>query len=123
MNELDARMRRLFADADTSPGFEAGVFARVATLVAAPVADRRTLAERRREIEHRRLRREFWTNAVTAAGIGAAGLAYVWRNGVDVARWVEESAAIASDPSLSMGFALAVLALGLWPALRSLLPR
>ena len=123
MNDLDARMRRLFAGDDTSSGFEARVLARVAALEAAPAADRRTLAERRRELEHRRLRREFWTNSVTAAGIGAAGIAFVWRNGVDVARWVEESAVIASDPSLSMGFALAVLALGLWPALRSLLPR
>ncbi len=62
-------------------------------------------------------------NAVTAAGVGAAGIAVVWRHGPNVARWVEESVAIASDPALSMGFALAVLALGLWPALRSLLPR
>jgi hypothetical protein len=36
---------------------------------------------------------------------------------------VEESSSLVSDPSLLMGFALAVLALGLWPALRSLLPR
>jgi hypothetical protein len=62
-------------------------------------------------------------NAVTAAGIGAAGIAVVWRNGPNVARWVAESASIAADPALLTGFALAVLALGLWPALRSLLPR
>lgn len=123
MNGLDARMRRLFADADTSPGFQARVLARIASLTAAPAADLKILAERRRELEHRRLRREFRMNAATAAGIGAAGIVLVWRNGPDVARWVEEIAVIASEPSLLMGFALAVLALGLWPALRSLLPR
>jgi hypothetical protein len=123
VSDFDARMRRLFVGADTAPGFEARVLARVAALEAVPAADRRSLAERRLELEQRRLWREFWTNSVTAAGIGAAGIAFVWRNGADVARWVEESAAIVSDPSLSMGFALAVLALGLWPALRSLLPR
>ena len=123
MSELDARLRRLLAGADTSPGFEARVLARVASLEAAPAADRRSLAERRRELERRWLRRESWMNAVTAAGIGAAGIAVVWRNGPNVARWVEESASIAADPAPLMGFALAVLALGLWPALRSLLPR
>ena len=123
MNDLDTRMRRLLAGADTSPGFEARLLARVAALETAPAAERRNQAERRRELEHRRLRREFWVNAVTAAGIGAAGIAVVWRNGPDVARWLEQSAALASDPWPLMGFALAVLALGLWPALRSLLPR
>ncbi len=66
-------MRRLLAGADTSPGFEARVLARVAALEASPAAESRSLAERRRELEHRRLRRDSWMNAVTAAGIGAAG--------------------------------------------------
>jgi hypothetical protein len=123
VNELDIRMRRLLAGADTFPGFEARVLARVAALEAVPDAESRSLAERRRELEHRRLRRDSWMNAVTAAGIGAAGIAVVWRNGPDVARWVEMGVAQATDPALLMGFALAVLGLGLWPALRSLLPR
>ncbi len=123
MNDLDMRLRRLLAGADTAPGFEARVLARVAALEPLPAAERRSLAESHRELEHRRLRRDFWMNAVTAAGIGAAGIAAVWRHGPNVARWVAENSAIAADPGPMMGFALAVLALGLWPALRSLLPR
>jgi hypothetical protein len=123
VSDLDARMRRLFEGVDTSPGFEARVLARVAALESDAAAALRSLAERRRALEQRWLRRESWMNAVTAAGIGGAGIAVVWRNGPSVVRWVEDNSSIASDPSLLMGFALAVLALGLWPALRSLLPR
>ena len=123
MSDLDTRMRRLFEGVDTSPGFEARVLARVASLESDAAAALRNLAERRRALEQRWLRRESWMNAITAAGIGAAGIAVVWRNGPSVVRWVEDSSSLVSDPSLLMGFALAVLALGLWPALRSLLPR
>ena len=123
MSDLDTRMRRLFEGVDTSPGFEARVLARVASLESDAAAALRNLAERRRALEQRWLRRESWMNAVTAAGIGAAGIAVVWRNGPSVVRWVEDSSSLVSDPSLLMGFALAVLALGLWPALRSLRPR
>jgi ferric-dicitrate binding protein FerR (iron transport regulator) len=123
VSDLDTRMRRLFEGVDTSPGFEARVLARVASLESDAAAALRNLAERRRALEQRWLRRESWMNAVTAAGIGAAGIAVVWRNGPSVVRWVEDSSSLVSDPSLLMGFALAVLALGLWPALRSLLPR
>ncbi len=42
MNDLDTRMRRLFAGVDTSPGFEARVLARVAALESD--AGRRALA-------------------------------------------------------------------------------
>jgi len=123
VSDLDTRMRRLFEGVDTSPGFEARVLARVASLESDAAAALRNLAERRRALEQRWLRRESWMNAITAAGIGAAGIAVVWRNGPSVVRWVEDSSSLVSDPSLLMGFALAVLALGLWPALRSLRPR
>ncbi len=123
MSGLDARLRRLFAPADTSPGFEARVLARVAALGTAPAADRRARVEQRRDLERRRLRREAWLNGVIAAGIGAAGVAVVLRHGEDVGQWALELAAVAADPSLSMGFALAVLAAGAWPLLRGLLPR
>ena len=125
MNDLDARMRRLFADADTLPGFEARVLARVAALEALPAAGRLADAERRRELDRRRLRREAWANGAIVAGIGAAGVAVVLRHGASVTNWVLEFAAAAADsgPSLSMGFALAVLAVGAWPLLRGFLPR
>ena len=123
MNDFDTRMRRVFAGIDTAPGFESRLAGRIASVRDTPAGAALAGLERRRELARRQLRREFWMNAVTAAGVGAAGIAVVWRHGPNVARWVEESVAIASDPALSMGFALAVLALGLWPALRSLLPR
>ena len=123
MNDLDARLRRLFAGAETSPGFEARVHARVAALEALPAAGRRADAERRRELERRRLRREAWVNGAIVAGTGAAGVALVLRHGSEVSQWVEGIAAVASDPALSMGFTLAVLAAGAWPLLRSFAPR
>lgn len=123
MNGFDARMRRLFAGADTSPRFEARVHARVAALEASTAASRRVDAERRREHERRRLRREAWANGAIVAGTGAAGVAVVLRHGADVSQWVEGIAAVASDPSLSTGLALAVLAAGAWPLLRSFRPR
>ena len=119
MNGFDARMRRLLADADTAPGFEARVLARIAALAAAPAKDGRVRAEHQRELLRRRLRREAWLNGVIVAGIGTAGVALVLRHGTFVAGWVERIAVVASDPPLSMGFALTLLALGLWPLLRS----
>jgi hypothetical protein len=123
LNDFDARMRRLFAGADTSPGFEARVHARVAALEAPPAAGRRADAERRRELERRRLRREAWVNGAIVAGTGAAGVALVLRHGSEVSQWAQGIVALASDPSLSTGFALAVLAAGAWPLLRSFRPR
>jgi hypothetical protein len=123
LNDFDARMRRLFAAADTLPGFEARVQARVAALEAQPAAGRWADAERRREIERRRLRREAWANGAIVAGTGAAGVALVLRHAAGVSQWVERIAAVASDPSLSTVFALAVLVAGAWPLLRSFRPR
>lgn len=123
MSDFDARMRQLFADADTGPGFEARVLARVAALEALPAAGRLADAERRRGLGRSRLRREAWVNGAIVAGIGAAGVAVVLRHGASVTDWVLEFAAAASDPSMSMGLALAVLAAGAWPLLRGFLPR
>jgi|SRR5687767_693416 hypothetical protein len=123
MNGFDTRMRRLFAGADTSAGFEARVHARVAALEVLPAAGRRADAERRRELERRRLQREAWANGAIVAGTGAAGVALVLRHGAEVSQWIEGIAAVASDPSLSLGFVLAVLAAGAWPLLRSFRPR
>jgi hypothetical protein len=125
VNDLDARMRRLFAGADTLPGFEARVLARVAALEALPAAGLLADAERRREFNRRRLLREAWANGAIVAGIGAAGVAVVLRHGASVTNWVLEftAEAAATGPSLSMGFALAVLAAGAWPLLRGFLPR
>ena len=123
MNDFDASMRRIFAGADTSPGFESRVQARVAALETPPAARRRADVQRRRELERRRLQREAWANGAIVAGIGAAGVALVLRHGAEVSQWVERVAALASDPSLSLGFAVAVLAAGAWPLLRGFVPR
>jgi len=123
VNDFDASMRRIFAGADTSPGFESRVQARVAALETPPAARRRADVQRRRELERRRLQREAWANGAIVAGIGAAGVALVLRHGAEVSQWVERVAALASDPSLSLGFAVAVLAAGAWPLLRGFVPR
>ena len=119
----DARMRRQFADLDTSPQFEARLMARVATLAAEPAEVLRARVERRREALARRLRRETWTNAAIAAGVGAAGIAGIWRHGPAVAERMEGILAVAANPNLLGSVAVAVLAISLWPVLQRYLPR
>lgn len=121
--DLDARLRALFADADTGPGFEAQVMARIAARHAAPDAKMLLLAERHREATRQRLRREAWMNVGTAAGIGTALIALVWREGPAVARWVEQGLAAASDVGSLGTFAFVSLAIGTWVALQRLMTR
>lgn len=121
--DLDARLRTLFADADTAPGFEARVMARIAARHAAPDAKMLLLAERNREATRQRLRREAWMNVGTAAGIGAALIALVWREGPAVARWVEQALAAATDVGSLGAFACVALGIGTWVALQRLMPR
>jgi ferric-dicitrate binding protein FerR (iron transport regulator) len=121
--DLDARMRGAFAGVDTSPGFEARVAGRIASLHAEPADILRERVERRRMRAAERLRREAWMNAMSVAGIGAAAIALVWRHGPAVARWTEDALAAVSDPGTLTYLALATLTLGLWPVLRGLLPR
>ena len=121
--QLDARLRALFADADTAPGFEARVMARIAAQRAAPDAKLLLLAERRREATRQRLRSEAWMNSATAAGIGAALIALVWREGPAVARWVDQGLAAAMDIGSLASFAILALGLGGWIVLQRVLPR
>lgn len=121
--DLDARMRRLFAGVDTAPGFGSRLAARIAAVHPVPAEVLRERFERRRDRARRQLRRDAWVNGVTAAGIGAACIAFVGQNSAAVARWVEESVIFASDPALYMGVALAALAIAAWPALRRFMPR
>jgi hypothetical protein len=121
--DLDARLRALFADADTAPGFEARVMARIAARHTATDAKLLLLAERHREAIRLRLRREAWMNVGTAAGIGAALIALVWREGPAVVRWVEQGLAAASDLGSFGTFAFVSLGIGAWVALQRLLPR
>lgn len=121
--DLDARLRALFADADTGPGFEAQVMARIAARHTAPDAKMLLLAERHREATRQRLRREAWMNVGTAAGIGTALIALVWREGPAVARWVEQGLTAASDVGSLGTFAFVSLGIGTWVALQRLMTR
>jgi hypothetical protein len=120
---FDERMRRAFAGVETSAGFEARLLARIAALPAVPADERRARAERLRARARRILVREAWINAATAAGIGIAAIALVWRQGPAVARWIEDAMAAAADPGQLMMVAVVALAAGLWPVLKRLLPR
>ena len=114
--DLDARLRRVFAGADTAPDFESRVLARIAALPAVPVADLRLRYERRQLEARERLRREAWFNAATAIGAGVAAIALVWREGPAVARWMDAFLAASSYQGTLAGTALLVLGLGLWAA-------
>jgi hypothetical protein len=120
---LDARLRRLFAGVDTAPGFEARLAARIEALPGLPGDVLRVRIELQRETVRRRLRREAWLNAATAAGVGAALVALVWREGPVVTRWVEAGIAATSDPGAYLGVAFAALAFGLWIPLGKLARR
>jgi hypothetical protein len=123
MSDFDARMRRVFADVDTGPGFEVRVAARIASLHTEPAEVLRERIEHGRMRAAGRLRREAWMNMVTVTGTGAAAIALVWRHGPAVARWTGEALEVAAQPAALMSLAIATLALGLWPVLRGLLPR
>jgi hypothetical protein len=120
---FDERMRRAFAGVDTSAGFEARLLARVAELPAVPAGELRARFERSRARARRSLVREAWLNAATAAGVGIAAIALVWRQGPAVARWTEAALATAADPGELAKVAVLALAAGLWTVLRKLLPR
>jgi len=120
---LDARMRQHFSGTDTSPEFVARLAARIAAAAGEPATAHRSRIEREREELARRLRRETWTNAAAAAGVGAAALAMVWRHAPVVADRVEGLLTAAVDPNLLGGVAVAVLAAALWPVLQRYLPR
>jgi len=116
--DFDARMRRLFADVDTAPGFQARVMQRVAARSAAPRADLRAQFERTRAHATRNLVRQAWMNAATAVGVGAGGIALVWRHRLEITQSVQAGLAAAADSGVLVGIALVVLGAGLWPALR-----
>ena len=121
--EIDVRLRRAFTGIDTSAAFEARVAARIAALPATPRTLDLDRVERQRASAARRLAREAWMNATTAVGIGAAAIAVVWRHGTAVARWTEDALMVASSPDVILPAAMTVLAAGLWPVLRRLMPR
>ena len=121
--ELDERLRRAFAGIDTLAGFEARVAARIAALPAAPRALDFERVERQRANAARRLAREAWMNAASAVGIGVAAIAVVWRHGPVVARWTEDALVVVSSLEVILPAAMTVLAAGLWPVLRRLMPR
>jgi hypothetical protein len=121
--DLDARLRRALAGVDTSPDFESRLAARIAALPGVPEEILRVRIERRRQVLRGRLRREALLNALTAAGVGAALIALVWREGPAVARWVQGGVAVASDPGALTGLAFLAVGLGAWITLQRLSPR
>jgi hypothetical protein len=55
--------------------------------------------------------------------VGVAAIAVIWRHADAAARWTAEALAVSSSPEVLMPAAMTVLAAGLWPVLRKLLPR
>jgi hypothetical protein len=117
MNSED-RLRRLLGGLDAAPGFEERVMQRVAALAAAaPREDLRAQFERRRELTHRRLRREAWMNGITILGLGACASALLWRYASEVHKLATESMALI-DPVLLIGGTLAAVGAALWFLIR-----
>lgn len=114
---LDGRLRRLMSELDTRPGFEERLRARIAS-AAQPRADLRARLEVQHLAARRRLRREAWMNGITAAGAVATTAALLWRIAPAIGRFTQ-STLTAADPLIIGSATLAVLALVLWPVLRS----
>ena len=91
---------------------------RVAARSSAPRADLRAQFERARLRATRSLARQAWMNVATTVGVGAAGIALVWRHRLEIAQAVQTGLAAATDSGLVFGIAGVVLAAGLWPVLR-----
>ena len=122
-DRMDARPRGLFGRLDARPGFETRVAVRIAALPARTdqLADLRAQFERRREQQRLRLAREAWTSGLTIAGIGAAGLALVWRYAPEIQQWtLTRDPSTALDPLQIGGYSSVVLLAILWPLLRKL---
>lgn len=120
---FDARLRRHFSGIDTAPDFAARLAERIATSNMEPAEVRRARVERQRETLRQCLRREAWTSVASAAAVGMAAIAAVWRHGPAIAGRVEDILAVLSDPNVLNGVATAVLAVSLWPVLQRFLPR
>ncbi len=115
---LDARLRSFLGGLDAAPGFEERVMQRVAALAAAtPREGLRAQFERRRELTHRRLRREAWMNGITILGLGACASALLWRYASEVHKLATESMALI-DPVLLIGGTLAAVGAALWFLIR-----
>lgn len=116
--ELDARLRGLFGGLDTAAGFEARVMQRVAELSArAPRENLRAQFERRRELLRRRLRREALLSGITILGIGACAGVLLWRFAPEIRELPAGSSAL-MDPGFLVGGTIAVMAAGIWFAVR-----
>ena len=116
---LDAHLRRLYGGLDARSGFEERLAARVAATAARPPADLREQFERRRELVARRLRRDAWLNAISAAGVGASAIVLYGRYSQEFAHWLTGSLP-ALDPLWLAGATLVVLATTLAPVVKRL---
>ena len=116
--DFDARLRRLFAGVDTAPGFEARVMQRVAARSSAPRTDLRAQFERARASAARNLARQAWMNVATAVGVGAAGIALVWRHRLESTQAVQAGSPPPRIQASYSAWRESSSPLGLWPVLR-----
>ena len=121
MHALDARLRRLYGNLDTRPGFEDRLQARIGSMAAAraqaPLAAAREHLEqqheRARAAAHRAARMD--AAAVAIGGIGSA-LA-LWRFAPQVTSWYAASVEALGPTFIGFG-SLAITALALWALLK-----
>jgi len=84
--ELERRLRRLHADLDAGPGFEARLAARVARLEAVPRASQRARADAERRRAEAALRGRLWMALGVALALACAAVALVRLFGAEAAR-------------------------------------
>jgi hypothetical protein len=121
MTELDARLRQTFRSLDTSPGFEARLQRRLASLSGAPGAPSPAELRARLEREHDRARRaaahaaQVDGAAVAIAGVGGLVAAWHFAPGLLQLYW----ASVQESGPAAVGFiTLAAAAGALWTVLR-----
>jgi len=120
MRALDARLKKLYGNLDTSPGFEDRLQARIAALAAArPAAADRSRLEREHERALAAARSAARVDSIAVGSAGLGGALALGRFAPELSAWYASSVE-ALDP-LVVGFgSLAVTVVALWALLNRL---
>ena len=117
MKALDNRLRKTFAGLDATPGFEARLQARVATLAAGPSTEVLAQLERQHDRARAAADRAARLDGLAIAIAGVGSLVAVWQFAPGLARLYATSVETLGPATIGVA-TLAVAGVALWAVLR-----